>query len=96
MKKLIIIGMLIALSSCGYSVKSDSELASNNYRIEEMQERLEATNLENIKFMDSIKGAILSDAKEMQRFKDSVEFTKLSRIQCYDKNPHRHSCEIYK
>ena len=77
--------------SCGYNLKTDSEIARDSYQIEEAKEEVKEVKEQLKQFRDSL--AILAIKEE--RFKDSIEFTNLSRIMCYDKKDHRHSCEIY-
>jgi len=44
---------------------------------------------------DSIARVAIEESLRQERFKDSVQFTNLSRIMCWDKREHRHSCEIF-
>lgn len=77
--------------SCGYNLKTDKEIAKDSYKIEQAKEEVKEVKEQLKQFKDSL--AILAIKEE--RFKDSLEFTNLSRIMCYNKGDHRHSCEIY-
>ncbi len=95
MKKTIILLAALALTSCGYNIKTDSEIVRDSFQLEEAQNQLNEVKDEWNQFKDSVALIVTNDRKRLERFKDSVQFTNLSRSMCYNNNEHRHSCEIY-
>ena len=91
MKKSILILTALTMLSCGYNIKTDHEIAMDSYQIEVAQNEVKEVKEQLKQFKDSL--AIVAIKEE--RFKDSLEFTNLSRIMCWDKRDHRHSCEVY-
>ena len=91
MKKSILILIAIAMLSCEYNLKTDREIAMDLHQISLAQKEVKEVKEQLKQFKDSL--AILAIKEE--RFKDSLEFINLSRLMCYDKRDHRHSCEIY-
>ncbi len=94
--KIKYIALALLLSSCGYSIKSDKEIehykSSNTFA----QDELNIIKQQNEEFQSDMIKLRNNDLSEFEAYKDSVEFDKLTRIMCYNNNPHRHSCEIYK
>ena len=95
MKKSILILIAVTMLSCGYNIKTDRELAMDSYQIEQAQDELNSVKEEWKQLKDSLALAVIEESLRLERFKDSVEFTKLSRTMCWDKRDHRHSCEVY-
>lgn len=95
MKKSIILLITLTTLSCGYNIKSDTEMVMEAYQIEQVQDELNEVKKQWIQLKDSIAMASIKESLRLERFKDSVEFTNLSRTMCWDKRDHRHSCEIY-
>ena len=91
MKELILSLLVLTLMSCGYNIKTDREIAQTNYEFQQVQEDLDKAKEQYEKLRDSLE----IEAMKMARFKDSIEFTNLTRIMCYQSGAHRHSCEIY-
>ena len=92
MKKTILLAVLaLTMFSCGYNLKTDSELARDSYQITLAQEEVQEVKDQFEKFKDSV---AIEAIKEARR-KDSLEFMDLSKIMCWDKRDHRHSCEVY-
>ena len=81
--------------SCGYNIKTDSEIARDSYQIVEAQDELNEVKEQWKQFKDSLAMVVIKDRLRLERFKDSVQFTQLSRTMCYNNRDHRHSCEIY-
>ena len=81
--------------SCGYNIKTDREIASESYLIVEAQDELNEVKEQWKQLKDSLAMAVIKDRLRVERFKDSVQFTNLSRTMCYNNKEHRHSCEIY-
>ena len=92
MKKSILILIALTMLSCGYSIKSDSEIATEMYQIELAQDELNKAKEQWKQLKDSVALLVIKE----ERYKDSLQFINLTRTMCYDKNEHRHSCEIYK
>ena len=82
--------------SCGYNIKTDREIASKTNQIEQAQNDLNEVKEQWKQLKDSVAMLVIKDSLRLERFKDSVDFTNLSRTMCYDNREHRHSCEIYK
>jgi len=96
MRKLTLLAIAIAISSCGYSIKSEQELKTYEYQTTDLEQRVEDIQiLMNEQELFS-KEEILRTQLEFKHYKDSVSFMELQRIMCYQTSPHRHSCEIYK
>ena len=91
MKKLILILIAVAISSCGYNIKTDREIALDSYEISLAKEEVIEVKEQFKQFKDSL--AIVAIKEE--RLKDSLEFISLSKTMCWDKRDHRHSCEVY-
>jgi len=97
MKKSRLILILIALTmlSCGYNIKTDREIAIESNQIVMAQDELNEVKEQWKQLKDSVARVAIEESLRLERFKDSVQFTNLSRIMCYNKRDHRHSCEIY-
>ena len=91
MKKLVLSFLALALISCGYNIKTDREIANGQYNLQQTQDELDRAKDQYVQLKDSLK----IEALKMERFKDSIEFTNLTRVMCYQSGDHRHSCEIY-
>jgi len=91
MKKPILIIIALTMLSCGYHLKSDSEIARDSYEISMAQDEVKEVKEQLKQFKDSL--AIVAIKEE--RLKDSLKFISLSKTMCWDKRDHRHSCEIY-
>ena len=95
MRKTILTVTALTLLSCGYSIKSDRDIQTLEYEIGEKKETLESMENEKKELEIKLAGVILSNSLILERYKDSIEFTKLNKLMCWDKKDHRHSCEIY-
>ena len=71
-------------------------MANKTNQIVQAQDDLKEVKEQWKQFKDSVALAVLKDSIRQVKFRDSVEFTNLSRTMCYDKSDHRHSCEVYK
>ena len=91
MKELILSLLALTFISCGYNLKTDREVANDQYQLQQAQDDLNQAKLQYQQLKDSLE----MEALKLERFKDSIEFTNLTRIMCYQSSPHRHSCEIY-
>ena len=83
------------MMSCGYNIKTDREIAIGSSQIVEAQDELNEVKEQWKQLKDSLAMAVIKDRLRLERFKDSVQFTDLSRTMCWDKREHRHSCEVY-
>ena len=81
--------------SCGYNIKTDREIAIESNQIVMAQDELNEVKEQWKQLKDSLAMAVIKDRLRLERFKDSVQFTNLSRTMCYNNKDHRHSCEIY-
>ena len=95
MKHTILI-IALALTSCGYSIKSDRELNINQLNAKSMQEELNLIKEDTKILMKTVKDKQRKDSITLVRYKDSVMFMKLSKIMCYQTGTHRHSCMEFK
>ena len=95
MKKSILILIAVTMLSCGYNIKTDREIIIEKNQIAQAQDELNGVKEEWKQLKDSLAIAAVEESLRLERFKDSVEFTKLSRTMCWDKRDHRHSCEVY-
>jgi len=95
MKKSILILIALTMLSCGYNIKTDREIAIQTFQIEQAQDDLNKVKEQWKQLKDSVARVAIEESLRLERFKDSVQFTNLSRIMCWDKREHRHSCEIY-
>ena len=95
MKKSILILIAKTMLSCGYNIKTDREIAIGSNKIVEAQDELNEVKEQWKQLKDSLAMAVIKDRLRLERFKDSVQFTNLSRTMCWDKRGHRHSCEVY-
>ena len=82
--------------SCGYNIKTDREIAVENNKIVQAQNEINEVKEQWKQLKDSVVRVAIEESLRLERFKDSIEFTDLSRIMCYDKKEHRHSCEEFK
>ena len=96
MKKLSIIALALLLSSCGYSVQSESEARTQQYRVEALEEQFDQVKLEMEAEKDSMRVRLERSNLALERYKDSVAFMELTRIMCYTSGEHRHSCNSFK
>ncbi len=96
MKQLTILAIALILSSCGYNVKTDQELSSYKYEVEDLKIQMDKFKSDNKKSLDSIVAVREKDLALMKNYKDSIEFMELSRQMCYTTTPHRHSCQEFK
>jgi hypothetical protein len=95
MKKSILILIAVTMLSCGYNIKTDNEIARDSYQIVEAQDELNEVKQQWKQLKDSVAMVVIKDRLRLERFKDSVQFTQLSRTMCYNNREHRHSCEVY-
>jgi hypothetical protein len=95
MKKSILILIAVTMLSCGYNIKTDREIANDSNQIVEAQDELNEVKQQWKQFKDSLAMVVIKDRLRLERFKDSVQFTQLSRTMCYNNREHRHSCEVY-
>ena len=95
MKKSILILIAITTMSCGYNIKTDRELSVAANQIEIAEEEVKEMKEQWKQLKDSVAKAAIEETLRLERVKDSVKFTNLSRIMCWDKREHRHSCEVY-
>ena len=95
MKKAVLVLASFAMVSCGYSIQTDNQLKRKEFEIAEISNQVDAVKEEKKELELKLKNRILRDSLELKHFKDSVEFMNLSRVICYDKREHRHSCEIF-
>ena len=91
MKNLTLLFLALTLLSCGYNLKTDREIAISKNQLVQAQNDLNQAKEKYEKLKDSLD----MEALKMLRFKDSVEFTNLNRIMCYQSKPHRHTWEIF-
>ncbi len=95
MKKSILILIALTMLSCGYNIKTDREIAVEANQIVMAQEELKEVKEQWKQLNDSLARAAIEESLRLERVKDSVKFTNLSRVMCWDKREHRHSCEVY-
>ena len=95
MKKSILLLIALTMLSCGYNIKTDREITIENQQIAQAQDDLNEVKEQWKLLKDSLAMVVIENSLRLERFKDSVEFTNLSRTMCWDKKEHRHSCEIY-
>ena len=95
MKKSILLLIALTMLSCGYNIKTDREIALDSYQIVQAQDELNEVKEQWKQLKDSVVKVAIQESLRLKRFKDSVEFTNLSRTMCWDKKEHRHSCEIF-
>jgi len=96
MKKLIIILLAVVLTSCEYNIKTDKQLQSLKSQAANAESEAEMLIKEKELLQKKATMDSLAIAYEFQVYKDSIVFSNLNKVMCYDKNEHRHSCEIYK
>ena len=91
MRNLTLILITLTLLSCDYNLKTDREIAISESQIVQAQNDLNDAKEQYVQLKDSLE----KEKLKMIQFKDSIEFVNLTRIMCYQSNPHRHSCEIF-
>lgn len=95
MKQLILILFIFTLLSCDLNLKTDQELSRYKYDTEEARQELDR-QIEKVAELELfMKATMLRDSLSMVRYKDSIQFMKLTKHMCYQSGPHRHSCQQY-
>ena len=95
MKKSILLLIALTMLSCGYNIKTDREIIIEKNEIAEAQDDLNEVKEQWKQLKDSVEIVAIKNSQRLKRFKDSVQFTNLSRTMCWDKRDHRHSCETF-
>lgn len=88
--------LLGLMASCGYSVKSDTELRKYDFQVVNIKDELDEMKAIMQAEKDSLRADLERKQIELNHYKDSVAFMELDRQMCYTTTKHRHSCEIYK